>query len=69
MITCKGLMKQFEQSKLTQVRFAIKCEVHPARVSRILNGSKITTNEIDSFCRGLKCQPGDLIEWEADDAL
>lgn len=64
MITCKGFREQFFQARTTQIRFAILSEVHPSRVSKILNGDVMSTAELDKFCKALNCQPGDLIEWE-----
>ena len=64
MITCNGFREQFFQARTTQIRFAILSEVHPSRVSKILNGDVMSTAELDKFCKALNCQPGDLIEWE-----
>lgn len=66
MITCKGFREQFFQARMTQIKFAMLSEVHPSRVSKVLNGDLMSMSELDRFCQALSCQPGDLIEWEAD---
>ena len=66
MITCNGFREQFFQARMSQIKFSILCEVHPSRVSKILNGDVMSTNELDKFCKALNCQPGDLIEWEVE---
>lgn len=64
MITCKGFREQFFQARMTQIKFSMLCGVHPSRVNKVLNGDVMSMAELDKFCKALKCQPGDLIEWE-----
>jgi len=65
MLTCKGLKKQFEQSGLSQNKFALLLGIDKSELSRILNGLRSPSSmEICKMCEALGCQPCDVIEWE-----
>ena len=51
--------------ELTQRELAEKTGVRPPTVSAICTGTAkhIPVNVLDSFCRVLQCQPGDLMEY------
>ena len=42
--------------------------ITPANVSILKNGraKAIRFTTLDAICRALDCQPGDILEWEAD---
>ncbi len=51
--------------EMTQKELSEKTGVRPPTVSAICTGAAkhIPVNVLDSFCRVLKCQPADLIEY------
>ena len=55
--------------ELTQKELAEKTGVRPPTVSAICTGTAkhIPVNVLDSFCKVLKCQPADLIEYVDED--
>ncbi len=58
--------------EMTQKELAEKTGVRPPTVSAICTGTAkhIPVNVLDSFCKVLKCQPADLIEYvDEDEAL
>ena len=55
--------------EITQKELAEKTGVRPPTVSAICTGTAkhIPVNVLDSFCKVLKCQPADLIEYVDED--
>ena len=55
--------------EMTQKELAEKTGVRPPTVSAICTGTAkhIPVNVLDSFCKVLKCQPADLIEYVDED--
>ena len=55
--------------EMTQKELAEKTGVRPPTVSAICTGTAkhIPVNVIDSYCKVLKCQPADLIEYVDED--
>lgn len=40
--------------------------IHPATVSKLRKNERINTDTINSLCRLLNCQPGDIMEYVPD---
>ncbi len=56
--------------EMTQKELAEKTGVRPPTVSALCTGTAkhIPINVLDSFCKVLQCQPGDIMEYvEGDD--
>ena len=60
------------QRKMSVAEFADAVGITPANVAVLKNGraKAIRFTTLESICRVLDCQPGDILEWtpEADDA-
>ena len=48
--------------------FAVRVGITPANVAVLKNGRAraIRFSTLDSICRVLECQPGDILAWEPD---
>lgn len=59
---------QLAQSKMGVAEFAEKVGITPSNVSVLKNGraKAIRLSTLDSMCKVLNCQPGDLLEWSPD---
>ena len=56
--------------EMTQKELSERTGVRPPTVSAICTGTAkhIPVNVLDSFCKVLNCQPGDIIEYVEDEA-
>lgn len=56
--------------EMTQKELAEKTGVRPPTVSAICTGTAkhIPVNVLDSFCKVLHCQPGDIMEYVEEEA-
>lgn len=56
--------------EMTQKELAEKTGVRPPTVSAICTGTAkhIPVNVLDSFCKALNCQPGDILEYVSEQA-
>lgn len=41
--------------------------IHPATVAKLRKNERINTDTINSLCRLLNCQPGDIMEYVSED--
>lgn len=56
--------------KMSVGEFADAVGISPANVAVLKNGraKAVRFTTLDAVCRVLKCQPGDVLRWEPDDA-
>ena len=57
------------QRKIGLMELAEKIDLTPANVSILKNGKAkaIRFSTLEELCKALKCQPGDILEYEEDD--
>ena len=66
MISYHGLFDLMKRKNIKQIELREK-GVHPRTFSKMANGELIRSDTIDQLCRLLECQPGDIMEYVADD--
>ena len=61
---------ELARRKMSVGEFAERVGLTPANVAVLKNGraKAVRFTTLDAMCRVLGCQPGDLLEWVADDA-
>lgn len=61
---------QLAKRKMSVGEFAERVGLTPANVAVLKNGraKAVRFSTLDTMCRVLECQPGDLLEWVEDDA-
>lgn len=59
---------QLARRKMGVGEFAEAVGLTPANVAVLKNGraKAVRFSTLEAMCRVLECQPGDLLEWEAD---
>ena len=57
-----------ERGITTQVRLAELTGIHPTRIGPLVRGTvrRIDVETVERLCRGLNCQPGDIMVYEPD---
>jgi len=60
---------QLAKRKMSVGEFAERVGLTPANVAVLKNGraKAVRLSTLDTMCRVLECQPGDLLEWVEDD--
>lgn len=64
MICYDKLIKMFEAKGITSYTMKKENIIGQASWKKIHEGGHIDTRTIDSLCRYLKCQPGDILEYK-----
>ena len=61
---------ELARRKMSVGEFARRVGLTPANVAVLKNGraKAIRFSTLEAICQVLECQPGDLLEWVADDA-
>lgn len=59
------------QRKIGLVELAGKIDITPANLSILKNNKAkaVRFSTLEAICKELKCQPGDIIEYESDEKL
>jgi len=60
------LLQQLEQKKLTTYKIRKEKIISESTLQNIREGKRITTDSIAALCAALDCQPGDIMEYIAD---
>jgi len=60
---------QLAKKKMSVGDFAAAIDITPANVAVLKNGraKAVRFSTLDAMCRVLECQPGDILQWAADD--
>lgn len=60
---------QLARKKMSVGDFAAAIDISPANVAVLKNGraKAVRFSTLDAICRVLECQPGDILQWVADD--
>lgn len=67
MIVYKDVLGKLKQHGYSSYRLAKEGIIKAGTVQRIRNGGAITTDTVDTICRLCDCQPGDILEYKAED--
>lgn len=67
MISYENLWKVMKARGVTQYALINKYKISPAQITRLKRNESVSTHTIEVFCKILKCQVGDIMEYIEDD--
>ena len=67
MITYRKLWEVMASRGVTQYALIRKHGISPGQITRMKRDESVSTHTIEMFCRILRCQPGDIMEYIDDD--
>lgn len=63
MIIYDNLWKVMKEKGISQYALIKKYGISPAQITRLKRNESVSTHTIDTFCRILDCQVGDIMEY------
>lgn len=63
MIIYDGLWKVMQEKGISQYALIKKHNVSPAQITRLKRNESVSTHTIDTFCRILGCEVGDIMKY------
>lgn len=66
MISYEKLWNVMKEKGITQYALIKKHKISPAQITRLKRNESVSTHTIDTFCRILQCQVGEIMEYIAD---
>ena len=64
MIVFKDPLKKLQDHGWSAYRLVKERQLGNGTITRLRNGESITTDTIDTICKLLDCQPGDILEYK-----
>ena len=68
MISYDKLWMVMKEKGLSQYALIKYYHISPGQITRLKRNESVSTHTIDTFCRILKCQVGDIMEYIEDDS-
>ena len=66
MISYDNLWKMMKKKGITQYTLIKKYKVSPGQITRLKRNESVSTHTIDSFCKILDCEVGDIMRYIPD---
>ena len=66
MISYDNLWKVMKKKGITQYTLIKKYKVSPGQITRLKRNESVSTHTIDSFCKILDCEVGDIMRYIPD---
>lgn len=66
MISYNNLWNVMKQRGITQYMLIKKYHISPGQITRLKRNESVSTHTIEVFCRILKCNVGDIMEYIED---
>ena len=63
MITYDNLWKVMKEKGVSQYALIKKYGISPAQITRLKRNESVSTHTIDMFCKILRCQVGDIMQY------
>ena len=63
MISYDNLWQVMKEKGITQYTLIKKYHISPGQITRLKRNESVSTHTIDTFCKILKCQVGDIMEF------
>ena len=63
MITYDNLWKVMKEKGISQYALIKRYGISPAQITRLKRNESVSTHTIDMFCRILRCQVGDIMQY------
>ena len=67
MISYEKLWKRMKQQGITQYALIKMYHVSPGQITRLKRNKSVSTHTIDTFCRILNCDVGDIMQHIPDE--
>ena len=67
MISYNKLWEVMKERKITQYALIKNYHVSPGQITRLKRNESVSTHTIEMFCKILRCQVGDIMEYIPDD--
>lgn len=67
MISYEGLWRVMKERGISQYALIKDYRISAGQLTRLRRNESVSTHTIDVFCRILKCQVSDIMEYIADD--
>lgn len=67
MISYENLWKTMKEKGVSQYALIKKYQISPGQITRLKRNESVSTHTIDIFCKILKCQVGDIMEYIEED--
>lgn len=67
MIIYEGLWDVMREKGISQYALIKKHNVSPAQITRLKRNESVSTHTIDTFCRILGCEVGDIMKYIPDE--
>ncbi len=68
MMSYDNLWRVMREKNITQYMLIKKYHISPGQITRLKRNESVSTHTIEMFCRILKCQVGDIMEYIEDEA-
>ena len=68
MISYDNLWKTMKEKGVTQYTLIKKYGISPAQITRLKRNESVSTHTIEMFCKILKCNVSDVMEFINDDS-
>lgn len=63
MITYDNLWRVMKEKGVSQYALIKRYGISPAQITRLKRNESVSTHTIDMFCRILRCQVGDIMQY------
>ncbi len=67
MMSYDNLWRVMQEKNITQYMLIRKYHISPGQITRLKRNESVSTHTIEMFCRILKCQVGDIMEYVEDE--
>lgn len=67
MISYNNLWKTLKEKGVTQYMLIKQYHISPGQITRLKRNESVSTHTIDMFCKILKCQVSDIMEYIEDE--
>ena len=67
MISYDNLWNVMRENGISQYALIKKYNISPAQITRLKRNESVSTHTIDTFCRILDCEVGDIMKYSKDD--
>lgn len=68
MIVYDKLWQRMKEIGVTQYALIYKHHISPGQITRLKRNESVSTHTIDTFCRILRCDVGDIMEYRKGEA-
>lgn len=69
MISYEKLWAVMKEKGITQYALIKKYHISPGQITRLKRNESVSTHTIEMFCRILRCQVGDIMEYVDDEEI